>query len=885
VIPSHVRLYTWLDVEEALLQSLERGGVPPWFVDATAYWGELVVRVIPGSESEAQGWLQDLFEPRTRGGDGNLEIILESCEGQERRLAVVIEPVDAPITGSQAVPSLARPLLISRRTPPNPEKLPIDSPPIFAFHSFKGGVGRTIHALALARMIADHRGRVLLVDADLEAPGITWLLETRLPDPPIAFSDVLALVHGDPDPAAKESIALAADRLRGADLDNLVVLPAFRSTSTFQSLEIRPEHLLLSRKDPFIISTILTKLGRALEVDAVVVDLRAGLTELAAGLLLDPRLYRVLVTTLSGQSVNGTILVLDLLAKRAPSLREDDPIPTVVLNQVPLELRGSDVLAQVEERLLAAIARTVSPDEEITASDVLRGPTWFDANLLTLPASWEEALGLAQREGLSATVRPLARLVAPRKAPAVETGAADLDGKRTGLADTAKQLIFAEFSEVEEFLPISPLRRLVTDHRTQAPIAVIVGAKGAGKTYTYLQIAKRKTWREFSRAAGESEPSVDALLCPVLQPRNLGASWLQTLQERRRETAVALGVDEPLDAVQIEDKVRDWIKEDLHEGEWRERWLDLIAWSAGCQPHKTGARRVLAEQLSARQLRVVFLFDGIEDLFQELVSSEPQRRGLRALLQDVPNWLEQQPGRRVGALIFVRRDMVTFSVPQNAAQLLAKYDSYTLKWDSAEALRLVAWVVHQSKVLTLPHTDLRRQTEEELIEHLFPLWARKLGSDRSREGRSAEWVIAALSDLRGQIQARDVVRFLAEAAKGSVGNTQWRDRILVPSAIREAIADCSSAKIKEISDENPALGKVLDKLRTSPQERKSIPFGRDDLDLNPDELRLLELNGVVVGEEDGYYMAEIFRHGLRFRLPRGARPKVLALARRRKNGL
>ena len=45
--------------------------------------------------------------------------------------------------------------------------------------------------------------------------------------------------------------------------------------------------------------------------------------------------------------------------------------------------------------------------------------------------------------------------------------------------------------------------------------------------------------------------------------------------------------------------------------------------------------------------------------------------------------------------------------------------------------------------------------EEELKERLFPLWGRKLGYDESREARSADWVLNALSDYNNQIQARD----------------------------------------------------------------------------------------------------------------------------------
>jgi hypothetical protein len=99
--------------------------------------------------------------------------------------------------------------------------------------------------------------------------------------------------------------------------------------------------------------------------------------------------------------------------------------------------------------------------------------------------------------------------------------------------------------------------------------------------------------------------------------------------------------------------------------------------------------------------------------------------------------------------------------------------------------------------------------------------------------------------------------------------------------VRDAVADCSRDKISEISIENSALKEIFKKLAALDPESKSVPFEREKVGLTPQELQLLELNGIAVAEGGSYYMAEIFRPGLEFRLPVGARPKVLARARRR----
>jgi hypothetical protein len=197
---------------------------------------------------------------------------------------------------------------------------------------------------------------------------------------------------------------------------------------------------------------------------------------------------------------------------------------------------------------------------------------------------------------------------------------------------------------------------------------------------------------------------------------------------------------------------------------------------------------------------------------------------------------------------------------------------------------LIAWVGSKASILpTLNIEDIPELQQDELTEVLLPLWGRKLGSDRSREGRSAEWVLAALSDFRGQIQARDIVRLIKIAAAASVGRSVWTDRLLTPQAIRDAVAECSTEKIKEISEENIQLKRIFERLRQLPDESRSIPFTAEQVALDAQDLLLLETNGVLVLYEREYFMPEIFRRGLDFRLPLGARPRVLALARQRQN--
>jgi len=814
-------------------------------------------------------------------------IILESTADNLRRLEVRVEETDEQPVVPRFKPSLARPAVVvppGERQPP----APLDSalPPVVAFHSFKGGVGRTLHALALALAIAEQndRPRVLLVDGDLEAPGLTWLLQERFPARPVSLTDFLALVHGDPDPDAQASIALIAERVKDLLIDGVYVLPSFRSTSQFTSLEIKPEHLIQGAADPYLLTTMLTKLGQALDVNAVIVDLRAGLSELSTGLLLDPRVYRVLVTTLSDQSLTGTCQLLEMLGNLAPTKREDEPFPALIIAQIPAEFaRNDQLLAPYEKRLLEEYAQSFLENSGIEESTLPLIVNEFDSKLAVLPNSWSRLVSLLRTQGVVGQMKSLIEWLpatTPVATSASELEVEDLQRNRKRLAGLADKMVFAETGNVREFLAIPPLRRLASDFSAKVPIAVIVGAKGSGKTYTFLQFVHRRNWETFVADTLSAKPEVAAYICPVLQSRNLAPAAQQFVNAARENTRQGLELSGSENASAISDYLRDGLGQDLHEGQWRERWLNIIAWSAGFGTERENAGHQLVEHLRAREQFIVAVIDGLEDIFQDLSSERTQQVALRALLQEVPEWLEQQPSRPVGLLVFVRQDMVLYAVKQNPAQLLARYEPYALKWDSEEALRLVAWIVSLARLPIPLERDLYELNASELVEALVPLWGRKLGGDSSREGRSAAWVIAALSDLRGQIQARDVVRFLSRSARDSVSDVYWKDRFLAPPAIRNAVEICGQEKIKEIQLENPRLNSILSRLDALPKDSKQVPFMPEHLGLDAEDLKFLEDTGVILREGEEYYMSEIFRRGLDFGLRAGARPRVLSLSRR-----
>ncbi len=891
MIPSDIRLYTWIDVEDILLRKQRDKDWPKGVLCARAYWDGLFLDIQPGHKAEAVQWLEKAFEPRFKSEEPS--ILLESEGKDSRILPVFFEEAEEAPPKPRTIPTLARPTVVS---PPfeyqSPSALPDDCPPVVAFHSFKGGVGRTLHALTFAQLLVRkprEKSRILLIDGDLEAPGLTWLLYSRIPRPTISFVDFLALVHGDPAPGAASSIHLTGERVKDMFLDGIFILPAFRAISHFNSLEVKPEHLITSAQDPYLMTRLLAELGKAVEADAVIIDLRAGLSEFSTGLLLDPRVYRVLVTTLSSQSIEGTCQLLNTIAEFTAPGSENEIPPSIVISQIPSTHRANRTLLQESnEKLLRTSSLWVPEDEDDSALSMINLlETSFEQDLLILPNDWGKMISQINQSTIIKELTPLSDWLplktqgidSEKKSTETEPG---LQEKRKKLDLFSQDMIYAETSSIEKFLRITPLRHLASDSRNKVPVVVVVGAKGAGKTYTYLQIARRGTWDKFVLDAVKMKTGKTSLVCPIMYSKNIKQKAREELEKLRRNTIHDLGLHLEGENTLIADYIRDKLKKNLHEGEWRECWLNVIAWKCGFKPGQEDVAKSFNEYLKSGDRYVIAVIDGLEDLFQNLSSMSKEQTALRSLLQDVPEWLELQPSRQIGLVVFVREDMVINSVRQNSAQLMKKYSPYALKWDPVEALRLVAWIAIESGIFLEPEKKgIQEMDKAELVEYLIQLWGKKLGSDKSNEARSAEWVISVLSDLNGQIQARDIVRLLNQAAKDSQKERYKSERILVPQVIRNSVDECSKRKIEEISQENPTLGKILNKLKDKLDlDSRRIPFSQEQVKLEPGEISILEDNGVITKERGEYYMPEIFRRGLEFKYRIGARPRVISLSRR-----
>ena len=869
------RLYSWVDVEQVLRSHAATGAWPAGLLEAGAWWDGVDMSAAAEFEGPVLQWFAEVFGPLYDATSSTLR--LETGE----RLPVSVQ------NGAREIPPRRPRLRAPRITPALATPLPtpgtsMPGAPVAAFHSFKGGVGRTLHALATARAIS-RRVPVLLIDGDLEAPGISWTLIDRLPDPVVAYADLLALILGAGDDAAvvDEVVTLIADRLRNQNLDGIFVLPATRGGSP-ADVVVSPADLVNADADPYRLSDVLSTLADRLSAGVAIVDLRAGFSELSAGLLLDPRVFRVFVTSLSHQSMAGTQALLAAICADAPSTRDEDPLPAAVVSLVPDGIDYAPAVENLNASLVQFGRRTPSePERELDAPIIVSS---LRREWIVLPPSWDAVIDRVASQEILDLVEPIVDWLAvvPTSDGVVSSGT-EIHEARKNVAATAERLVYGETSlgagGGASFMPTTPLTRLAGDHRTEVPTTVVVGAKGAGKTFTYLNLALASTWANFAAQAMSKEVSLDAHIVPALGPKNTDPPFETKLREARQAAHEDSGPAAGVASLALHEQIEGALQSPpTGAGAWRRFWLDLLMTSIRMEGSLDDAE-ARVQSLVHRDSKLIFVLDGLEEAFLGFATDETQQAAVRSLIQDVPAWLQLVEGRPVGLVVFAREDIVRAVLPQNAGQLLQQYRAYALNWGDDEVLRLALWVAARASALPGWRPDaVRNKPESEVEEALTLLWGRKMGSARSREARSTPWVLAALSDFRPQIQARDLVNFLQESAVRSFDDAAT-DRILTPSAMRTALERCSEDKLNAIAEEDPRLAEVFNTLRNQPAELKRTPFRPTDLGLSSASLELLETTGAAMRIDDVYWMPEIYRHGLGFQNT-VARPRVIQLANR-----
>lgn len=895
------RLQTWLDIERILKQRTALWSqLPDGIYGVDCFSDGMEVRA--AESSSANEWLTSIFSHaydqankairlRIEGAWYPVEILDESSNDTPRESPtyplwrdVVYLPIDTSQNNSDMSDCSPKHWPDCWNTPPN----------VVSFHSFKGGVGRTTalmtYVAACMQDPSEGHKKILVIDADLEAPGVSFWLD-KANQPSVSFVQLLEALHYPPV-SIDSTLDFFASELRKTSLNvsgmqrELFILPAAIDLGEIQDMPVTPEHLARNPNNPWRLSDHLFALGQRLEVDAVFIDLRAGLSELSSPILFDPRIDHFFVTTVAPQSIVGMSEVLKRLHvvnSGLPLDKQADAKPTVILSLLTKELRGSEGY----EKALRTLNESYPANDDLSS-----GIQWLEGEFLSTLMSIgdvREALEELPKSArlFSGAVDWASGLYSDSSSAKPDDLALNHPSKKQHLArrlfDVCDKAQYAEGTDVS-LLPIEPLINLGKHYSKELPNLLMIGSKGAGKTFTYRQLVRKGRWSEFLEMLGfDKKNIVDASIFPVLWSSNIEDTPDGEIKKAQLNSLSLIGVEKKLLLRGTE--LSRFIKDSLQNPPdyWEDLWNSLITKQFGID---NGDLVQLNQQLAERSERIIIVFDGIEDAFDD-IKSEAATGAIRALL-NLTNRLSELENRHIGTIIFVRADYVQATVKQNLGQLLQRYQPFRLQWNPESFLKLAFMLSCQAGI----HDDDPRTAValriEQLKDKLESLWGKKLGREKSKEAHSARWVYAALCDLKGNVQARDVVRFLKIAAEIQSGreDPSWIDRILSPESMRRAIPSCSIEKVGEAAAEIAPLKAWQQSLQGLEAQVLKVPFSQDAVKLTTEELEALKDIGVIYEDLDGklgderLFLPEIYRSGLQFETSATGRPRMQALLKK-----
>lgn len=869
-------LFTWKDVENLLLSSEERKKWNTAWKKIRVYPDEIVIYKEQLKEDiQDADCLGNIFERHYLPAENSIEL-----DVFKKKLAVSYEKMDEWEDDESRQVPLFREMFLQEGTSGSKSIPKLSGSPVAAFHSYKGGVGRTLSLVALLKEMSNIYGnkkKVLVIDSDLEAPGLTWIMEkvTRFS---VSYFDLLSIwgTYGD----SKEIITKIADVVQegsfylNADRERVkhYFLPAYLRKEQMAVMMPKIDSLLNAAENAYFITDAVSRLGEALGADLVMVDLRAGVSNISAPFLFDPRVQKIFVSSTSMQSIAGTKFIEEQVYQKSSLSIENTKI---FMTMVPKDLdrdtrqRIMDQLTEIPEAFNDGMDETYLREEYAYVID-------FESKLLGL-GDFDDICASLQGTGLSKTMNPIAAtLLKDNKKE--ETGNIPKTVIRQGLKCLHEYVdITAESSEDTEILITDSINKMIVRHRTDLPDLVVLGAKGSGKTYLYRQFVQRQNWNDFAEehCGARAVFRDNAVFIPILATAN----------DRKIAPAIGRCIEEAdayLGKGVLNRDAFETLRKSLHDrlctndkSDWAVFWENSILSQFS---HPFSDLQELNAYLGSIQKNIVFLFDGLDDLFNITEEKDIIKAAVRTLCQDFVRRINGLKDRHLGAIIFVRRDIAEEAVAYNYQQFRDQYKDFELNWSQTEALRLALWVAGRALPEFMPKGEIRTLVRDDIEKRLERLWGKKLGHDDSKEANSARWILAALSDLKGQLQARDIVRFLYYATDNAENVTlKFSDRYIMPQAIRAAIEPCAKDKMAEIKTEMQVIYSIFEKFRNVDPNDRKLPLKLEQIALSVEELTKLEEQGYIKVEDKQYYIPEIIRQALGYQYRSGARPKVLSL--------
>ncbi|MBD2776252.1 tyrosine-protein kinase family protein [Iningainema tapete] len=734
--------------------------------------------------------------------------------------------------------------------PDEPLNLDEDSPKkplVVTFYSFKGGVGRSTALGLVAGILATRNRRVVMVDFDLEAPGISILFQPDMENSSEQRYGVVDYLH-QRNLTPEQDIPNIADCIYQINLQTrgeLFLVPVGEYDENYihrlADLDMRSFY----KSGHNAVEQLMEDIKAQLDPDVILIDARPGFNDVAAIALFDLADTAIICFSPTEQSFEGLRWVVQTVRKQKEYQGKPDirflltPVPPVAAEQHKIWI--DKVENWIENNWGLPNGTTVGE----LYYEILYNPNITTLSSLTndVPKSLLDAY-LPLADTIDASL--------PDIKPSVTTKI--IANRKTILnelrfeAATAQELepvnipnIFQRTEDFPKFL----------SNRTW----LIRGAKGTGKSLLFrLFVEQPDAAKELAQTdvnlnnvnfiAGHGQPRVSVTILEsgdiASYEQQVGEDdwhffWLNysllQLCKAKSELSLLSGLDEKLIALSSQ--------ENPSHGEIVS-WLVERSQSPIKRPQAVDELRAINLWLQQNNQVVWLFYDELDAGFGSSQRDyERRRRALEALLAW---WLESGTSlKQIVPKIFLREDIWNQLNFTNTGHYSGR--SLQLRWEEADLWRLVLRQALKSSELLRKSLEQKLGVTverlniiglEQLRQSLYPLWGERMG--RTKKAYTYNWVRNRIADGQNNCFPRSLILLLEEAVKLEKDfSTEYSAEItLRPKALIDAFPYVSQQRVAEVRNEYPELENFLNRLQG---ERSPI-----------DENRLAEIRQVEDGE-------------------------------------
>lgn len=744
----------------------------------------------------------------------------------------------------------------------------IKIPLIAAFYSFKGGVGRTTAMAYTAHLLALQGYRVVAMDFDLEAPGLSYIfsgnsfdLKENETNNKAGLMDLLFKTYEseskiDIFPFLKpistkgkgEIYCLSAGLLDKEYVHQLFALD-FQS---FYRRNINPLH------------QIIEYLKKSINPHFILIDSRTGLSEINAPLLLDLNDISIIFLYPHPQTKSGfDLLTRAILARK--NMRGFTPELRFVIGPVPPSDKGG-----LYKKGLEWIHNVV---DHIGKLKKYKDSFSFISEDITHEIRYQERIAFSEKllnaePEILSNYRPLAEWLIkyiPKKEEAY-VPLVSLDKEKVLSELNFEAGIAEDQSNLNQFF-------VKTDDFSkgkQPDVVLVLGRKGTGKTALFRMLSENpfNVYKPIIVQAPRTSKylmlSVDGFRDLEKHIRKYQSSWdilwscyclliiyrSGIIKDDSIFLKAALSVKNNASALVLVNSLKDLLKN------------PKIAILAKDQ------FRYLNNKLANNPIWL--FFDGLDTGFgsreDDLTRRKEAISGLFSL------WYELQDLEKIRWKIFLRQDIWDIISFQNKSHLYGK--SLTLKWEKNDFYKTVIKQALASPFRTFVEKQLNIKLEDEIEawpEERTNKVIFQLVAERMRGGRTTytiNWIWNRLGDGNGDHSPRYLFQLFREAViweREEQKKNPYDRSILRPRSLIQVILKVSEQAIIALKEEYPELDNFIEWLRNkrSPLDVKDIrqSFKEETFKL-AQQIGLLTIYEETDGEISRFAIPDLYLKGL-----------------------